>query len=76
MRSLKSECLDRMIFFGQRSLERALKQFVTHYHGERNHQGLGNRIINAGDEVGEKVGDVRCRERLGGMLRYYHREAA
>jgi putative transposase len=76
MRSLKSECLDRMIFFGRRSLARALKQFVTHYHTERNHQGLGNRIIDPGDEVGEEVGDVRCRERLGGMLRYYHREAA
>ena len=76
MRSLKSECLDRMIFFGQRSLERALKQFVTHYNTERNHQGLGNRIIDPGDEVGEGDGDVRCRERLGGMLRYYHREAA
>jgi putative transposase len=76
MRSLKSECLGRMIFFGQRSLERALKQFVTHYHTERNHQGLGNQIINAGDEIGKKVGDVECRERLGGMLRYYHREAA
>ncbi|MFT5040111.1 MAG: putative transposase [Hyphomicrobiaceae bacterium] len=76
MRSLKSECLNRMIFFGQRSLERALKQFVTHYHTERNHQGLGNKIIDPGGEVGKEDGDVRCRERLGGMLRYYHREAA
>jgi putative transposase len=69
MRSLKSECLDRMIFFGRRSLEHALNQFVTHYHTERNHQGLGNRIIDPGDEVGKEDGDVRCRERLGGMLR-------
>jgi putative transposase len=76
MRSLKSECLDRMIFYGLRPLERALGQFVTHYHTERNHQGLGNRIIDPGDEVGEEDGDVRCRERLGGMLRYYHREVA
>jgi putative transposase len=76
MRSMKSECLGRMIFFGRRSLERALNQFVAHYHGERNHQGLGNRIIEAGDEVGKEVGDIRCRERLGGMPRYHHREAA
>ena len=76
MRSVKSECLDRMIFFGRRSLESALEQSVAHYHTERNHQGLGNRIIEAGDEVGRDAGDVRCRERLGGMLRYYHREAA
>ncbi|MFT5105956.1 MAG: putative transposase [Pseudoalteromonas tetraodonis] len=76
MRSMKSECLGRMIFFGRRLLERALNQFVAHYHGERNHQGLGNRIIDAGNEVGKKVGDVERREHLGGMLRYYHREAA
>ena len=76
MRSLKSECLDRMIFFGQLSLERALKEFVAHYHGERNHQGLANRIIDPGDEVGQTVGEIHCRKRLGGMLRYYQREAA
>jgi putative transposase len=61
---------------GRRSLKRAFKHFVAHYHGERNHQGLGNRIIDPGSEVGKEDGDVRCRERLGGMLRYYHREAA
>ena len=76
MRSMKSECLDLMIFFGRRSLERALEQFVAHQHAERNHQGLGNRIIEAGDEVGKEDGDVRCRERLGGPLSYYHRDAA
>jgi len=65
-----------MIFFGQPSLERALAEFVAHYHGERNHQGLGNRIIEAGDEVGKDAGEIHCRERLGGLLRYYHREAA
>ena len=76
MRSLKSECLGRMIFFGQKSLERALKEFATHYHGERNHQGLGNCLIDPGGEVGQEIGDVQCRERLGGMLRYYYRDAA
>lgn len=76
MRSLKSECLDKMIFFGRRSLERALKEFVAHYHLERNHQGLENRIIDPGSEVGRKTGEIQCRERLGGMLRYYYREAA
>jgi putative transposase len=65
-----------MIFFGRRSLERALKQFVTHFHKERNHQGLENRIIDPGDEVGREIGDVQCNERLGGMLRYYYRIAA
>jgi hypothetical protein len=57
-------------------LERALKQFVAHYHLERNHQGLENRIIDPGAEVGREIGEVQCRDRLGGMLRYYYREAA
>jgi putative transposase len=76
MRSMKSESLDRMIFFGQESLERALKNFAAHYHQERNHQGLENRMIDPDDEVGQGTGEVQCRERLGGMLRYYYRDAA
>jgi len=76
MRSLKSERVDRMILFGQESLERALGEFVEHYHSERNHQGLDNRIIETGEEVGRDDGEVICRERLRGMLRYYYRDAA
>ncbi len=76
IRSLKSECLDRTILFGETSLRRALKQFSEHYHHERNHQGLDNRIIDAGDEVGRENGEIQDRERLGGMLRYYYRKAA
>jgi putative transposase len=76
MRSLKGECLDRLIFFGESSLRRAVRQFLEHYHAERNHQGLGNRLINAGAEVGRRAGEVHCGERLGGVLRYYDRHAA
>jgi putative transposase len=76
MRSLKEECLGRMIFFGEQSLRQAVRQFLGHYHGERNHQGLGNRLIDAGAEVGRGTGAVHCRERLGGILRYYYRPAA
>jgi transposase InsO family protein len=75
-RTIKSECLDRMIFFSERSLRRALSEFVKHYHAERNHQGLENRLIEPDRRVGAVSGDVRCRERLGGLLRYYHRDAA
>ncbi|MGO8748168.1 MAG: integrase core domain-containing protein [Thermoguttaceae bacterium] len=75
-RSLKEECLDRMIFFGESSLRNAVREFLVHYHAERNHQGMGNRILVPGDEVGRANGDVECTERLGGLLRYYHREAA
>ena len=76
MRSLKSECLDRMILFGETSLCRALKQFSEHYHHERNHQGLDNHIIDVGDEVDRTNGEIQERERLGGILRYYYRKAA
>ena len=69
MRSLKSECLDRVIFLGEASLRRALIEFGEHFHHERNHQGLKNRIIDAGDEVGHKDGEVICRPRLGGLVR-------
>ncbi len=76
MRSIKEECLDRMIFFGEKSLRIAIKGFCLYYHQERNHQGLENRLIDPGDEVGCSVGEVACRERLGGMLKYYYRRAA
>jgi hypothetical protein len=69
MRSLKSEGLDKMIFFGRRSLERSLKQFVAHYHLERNHQGLENRIIDPGAEVGREIGEVRRLEERGQIRR-------
>jgi transposase InsO family protein len=74
--SLKAECLDRMIFFGERSLRNAVAQFLLHFHGERNHQGLDNKLIEPSDEVGQTTGEVRRRERLGGLLNYYYREAA
>ena len=74
--SIKSECLSRMIFFGEHSLRRTVKTYLLHYHGERNHQGLGNTLIDPGDEVGQPEGDIFCREQLGGMLKYYYRKAA
>lgn len=76
MRSLKSESLDRAIFFGEKSLRQAVCEFLAHYHAERNHQGLGNDVIDPGVEVGAVAGTIECRERLGGMLRNYYRKAA
>jgi transposase InsO family protein len=75
-RSLRQECTDRMVFFGEGMLRRALREFVAHYHRERNHQGLSNRLIEPGAEVGGTSGAVECRERLGGLLHYYYRAAA
>jgi putative transposase len=74
VRSIREECLDRLILFGERRLLRALDEFVAHYHGERNHQGLGNALI-VPEVVLSRGPRVRCRERLGGLLRYYHRAA-
>ena len=74
--SIKSECLERMIFFSEQSLRRAVAEFIHHYHGERNHQGLGNALLEAEECVGSPHGKVRCRKRLGGLLSYYHRDAA
>jgi transposase InsO family protein len=76
MRSIKSECLDRMIFFGQRQLCRAVNEYVAHYHGERNHQGLGNQLIEPPVVAQPESGPVARRERLGGLLSFYHRRAA
>jgi putative transposase len=76
MRSIKEECLERMIFFGENSLRHAIREYLAHYHGERNHQGLANRILVPGDEVGHASGEIQSRKRLGGMLRYYNRQAA
>ena len=58
MRSIKSEALSRIIFFGERSLRRATISYLAHYHQERNHQGLSNRIIKPGDELGQCSGAV------------------
>lgn len=76
VRSIKEECLDRMIFFGEKMFRHAVTEFVRHYHAERNHQGLENRIIDPDDAVGKTTGEIVCRERLGGLLKYYYRRAA
>jgi putative transposase len=76
VRSIKDECLDRMIFVGQGSLRRAVIEYMTHYHAERNHQGLGNRLIDLPAAVTASVGAIYRRARLGGSLNFYYRKAA
>src|SRR2546422_411733 len=76
VRTIKEGCLDQMIFFGEDSLRLAIHHFILHYHLERNHQGLGNRLIVPIGAVGERMGSVQRRERLGGTLSYYYRDAA
>lgn len=66
----------RMIFFSERSLRKATREFTDHYHTERNHQGLDNRLIKPEHPAGHATGAVVGAQRLGGMLRFYHRAAA
>ena len=76
VRSIKSECLDRMIFLGEAALRGAVESDVSHYHEEPNHQGLGNELIAPATMNPGGDGPVSCRKRLGGLLRFYHRAAA
>ena len=78
IRSVKTELLSKMILFGESSLRHCLENYVNHFHAERNHQGKGNVILFPApeDRIGEMAGDIQTRERLGGLLKFYHREAA
>ena len=77
VRSVKEECLSRLILFGEAALCHALHAYVEHYHHERNHQGKGNVLLfPTVSQDTERTGPIRCRERLGGLLKYYEREAA
>jgi transposase InsO family protein len=77
VRSIKEECLSKLVLFGEASLRRALTEYVAHFHSERNHQGKQNRILfptRAQNQRGVRT-RVRCHARLGGLLKYYTRAA-
>ncbi len=76
VRSIKSECLAQIIPLGERHLRTAVKEYTEHYHLERNHQGLENELIEKPSDDLDVNGAVDCRERLGGVLKYYDRRAA
>ena len=78
VKSVKDDCLSKLILFGEASLRRALREYLVHYHAERNHQGKENVLLfptamKAIKRVDKSIG---CKGRLGGLLKYYHREAA
>jgi len=78
VKSVKEEALSKLILFVETSLRRGLKEYLVHFHRERNHQGKGNVLLfpcNRQSAPSSKR-SVRCRERLGGLLKYYHCEAA
>ena len=78
VKSVKDDCLSKLILFGEASLRRALREYLVAYHAERNHQGKGNVLLfpTATQAKNPVDGSVHCKERLGGLLKYYHREAA
>jgi putative transposase len=78
VRSVRDECLGKLILLGESSLRRALTQFTEHYHSERNHQGKGNVLLfPRAHEFRKRCGpSIRCRERLGGLLKYYYLSVA
>ena len=74
VRSINEECLDRIFPIGERHFRRSVADYVAHHHHERNHQGLGNVLIERVDEP-QTGGRILCRPRLGGLLKYYTRAA-
>ena len=76
VRAIKRECLDKMVLFGERHVRHVIEEYVEHYNTERPHQGIGNLRINAPEHPPPRAGPVTCRERLGGLLKSYYREAA
>jgi putative transposase len=76
IRSVKSECLSKLIPIGTFMLRRALREYMEHYHLERNHQGLDNNLIVSTPAQCSKTDRIDCRSRLGGILRFYERAVA
>ena len=76
VRSIKEEALKQIVILGEHALYYTIQQYLAHYHAERNHQGLANQLITPETALQSHSGQVRCRDRLGGLLRYYYRDAA
>ena len=77
VRSVKDEALSRLILFGEATLRHALHEYMEHYHHERNHQGQDNVLLfPTVNQNTARQGSLQCRERLGGLLKYYGHEAA
>ena len=73
---MKNEIIDRQVLFGKKALSHSIKEYIAHFHHERNHQELDNTIPFPFETVGDITGKIRKKERLGGLLKYYYRQAA
>ena len=76
VRSIEQECPRHIVPFGKQHLGAVVHDFVVHFHAERNHQGLGNVIPFPSRNAASPVGRIGRRERLGGILAFYERNAA
>jgi hypothetical protein len=76
IQTLQVECLDHFLVFGEKHLDYLIREYVEHYHAERNHQGKSNVLLFRRVAETRRDGPVQCRGRLGGLLRYYHQDAA
>jgi len=75
VRSIKEECLSKLLLFGEDGLKKALSEYVQHYHQERNHQGLENRLLFPEVQLSTKR-PIERKQRMGGLLNFYYRYAA
>jgi len=76
VRSIREDCLNHVVLLGEGHLRTVVREYVAHYHAERNHQGIGNALIESATRTPTTSGKVRRRRRLGGLLSCYQREAA
>ncbi len=76
VRSIKGECLSKLIFFGEDCLRKALKEYCDYYHQERNHQGMSNLLLFPDLKLISNTGKIRCHKRLNGLLKYYYRSVS
>jgi putative transposase len=74
--SIRTECLNRIVPLGENHLRQVVREYVVHYHQERNHQGLENQLIEPNKPIVDPNSEVKRKQRLGGILNYYYREAA
>jgi putative transposase len=76
IQTIQVECLDHFLVFGEKHFDFLVREYVAHYHEERPHQGLGNRLLHGQPPPESSDSSIQCRTRLGGLLKHYHREAA
>ena len=76
VKSIKTECVEQFVLFGEEALRHVIREYLAYYHAERNHQGIANVIPFPDRRLETREGTIVKAERLGGLLNFYHRQAA